>query len=95
MLAACVAVAGEHLAEHLLRGLEVGIAAGGSGAFRRPARLRPSRLPICDLRFDWSDTPVAGLRRGWGVYRPQMAGYLQRAIDPTGAPGYGVPGDER
>jgi hypothetical protein len=28
------------------------------------------------------------------VYAPQMGDYLQRAIDPTRAPGYGVAGDE-
>jgi hypothetical protein len=29
----------------------------------------------------------------WEDYRPQMGAYLQRAIDPTAAPSYGVPGD--
>ena len=28
------------------------------------------------------------------AYRPQMQDYLTRALDPTAAPSYGVPGDE-
>lgn len=28
------------------------------------------------------------------AYRPQMQVYLTRAVDPTAAPSYGVPGDE-
>jgi len=86
----------EHLAERLLRALEAGAAAGGEAGPLHSAGLRVSDrhvFPICDLRFDWSDTPIADLRRGWEVYRPQMGEYLQRAIDPTLAPGYGVPGD--
>jgi uncharacterized Ntn-hydrolase superfamily protein len=97
MVAAFVAAEAEHLAERLLRGLEAGIAAGGEAGPVRSAGLRVSDrhvFPICDLRFDWSDAPVADLRRGWEVYRPQMGDYIQRAIDPTGAPGYGVPGDQ-
>jgi uncharacterized Ntn-hydrolase superfamily protein len=45
------------------------------------------------LRVDWHDDPIAELRRVWDVYRPQMPDYIQRALDPTGAPSYGVPGD--
>ncbi len=89
---------GEHLAERLLRALEAGAAAGGEVGPLHSAGLRVSDrhvFPICELRFDWSDTPIADLRRGWEVYRPQMGDYLQRAIDPTQAPGYGVPGDDR
>jgi uncharacterized Ntn-hydrolase superfamily protein len=49
--------------------------------------------PICDLRVDWHDDPIAELRRVWEVYRPQMRDYLTRALDPSAAPSYGVPGD--
>ncbi|MFP3631673.1 DUF1028 domain-containing protein, partial [Burkholderia sp. SIMBA_045] len=28
------------------------------------------------------------------AYRPQMQDYLTRALDPTAAPSYGVPGNE-
>ncbi len=30
----------------------------------------------------------------WEVYRPQLDDYVTRALDPTAAPSYGVPGDE-
>jgi uncharacterized Ntn-hydrolase superfamily protein len=50
--------------------------------------------PLVDLRIDWSDSPITDLAAAWQVYRPQMAAYVQRAIDPTQAPSYGVPGDE-
>jgi hypothetical protein len=30
----------------------------------------------------------------WENYKPQMNDYLTRAIDPSAAPSYGVPGDE-
>ncbi len=97
MVSSFTASAEEHLAERLLRALEAGAAAGGEAGPLHSAGLRVSDrwvFPICDLRFDWSDAPIADLRAGWEVYRPQMGEYLQRAIDPTGAPGYGVPGDE-
>ena len=86
----------EHLAERLLRGLEAGLAAGGEqGPVRSGGLHVVDRYPwpICDLRVDWHDTPVAELRKLWGLYRPQMADYLTRAINPKAAPTYGVPGD--
>ena len=51
--------------------------------------------PIAELRCDWSDDarPIEAVARAWDVYAPQMAAYIQRAIDPREAPSYGVPGD--
>ncbi len=97
MVTAFSADPGLHLAERLLRALEAGAAAGGEAGPLHSAGLRVSDrhvFPICELRFDWSDAPIADLRRAWDVYQPQMADYLQRAVDPTAAPGYGVPGDQ-
>ncbi|MGH6719072.1 MAG: DUF1028 domain-containing protein [Alphaproteobacteria bacterium] len=85
-----------HLAERLLRGLEAGLAAGGEvGPVRSAGLYVVDRYPwpICDLRVDWHDEPVAELRRVWGLYEPQMAAYLTRALDPGAAPRYGVPGE--
>ena len=42
----------------------------------------------------WAEDPVGMLRQAWEVYAPQMGAYVQRAVDPTEAPKYGVPGDE-
>ncbi len=97
MTAAFADNAGQHLAERLLRSLEAGMAAGGEeGPVRSAALLvyHEQSFPLVSLRCDWDDhDPVRVLRRLWTDYRPQMAAYLARAIDPTAAPSYGVPGD--
>jgi uncharacterized Ntn-hydrolase superfamily protein len=49
--------------------------------------------PVADLRVDWHDTPLDELARLWTVWEPQMAAYVTRALDPSSAPSYGVPGD--
>ena len=88
----------EHLAERLLQGLEAGLNAGGEVRQVRSAGLYVvdrHPWPICDLRVDWHDAPVAELRRIWGMYQPQMPEYLTRALDPAAAPSYGVPGETR
>jgi uncharacterized Ntn-hydrolase superfamily protein len=96
MVAAFEASSGEHLAERLLRGVEAGLAAGGEEGDVRSVGLKvchDHEWPICEMRVDWHDEPIAELRRVWEAYEPQMADYVQRALDPTDAPSYGVPGD--
>lgn len=97
MTAAFAASVGEHLAERLLRALEAGLASGGEeGPVHSAALLvhHTAPFPLVSLRVDWDDhDPVATLRKLWVAYKPQMGAYLQRAIDPTQAPRYGVPGD--
>ncbi len=90
--------ASEHLAERLLLALEAGIAAGGEEGDVHSAALLVAdtqSFPLVDLRIDWADkdTEIA-LRNLWQDYEPQMLDYLTRAIDPSAAPSYGVPGDE-
>jgi uncharacterized Ntn-hydrolase superfamily protein len=85
-----------HLAERLVLALEAGLRAGGEASPVRSAGIYVVDRhvwPICDLRVDWHDAPIAELRRIWTVYEPQMADYVMRAIDPTQAPSYGVAGD--
>lgn len=86
-----------HLAERLLRCLEEGIVAGGEvGPVRSAALLvaDDQPWPVVNLRVDWSDeSPVQELRRLWEAYEPQMKDYVARALNPTAAPSYGVPGD--
>lgn len=98
MTDAFVAHASKHLAERLLRALEAGLAAGGeAGPVHSAALLVADKLPfpLVDLRCDWDDhDPVAALRRLWTDYEPQMAAYVSRAVNPTMAPSYGVPGDK-
>lgn len=96
MVAAFETAAG-HLGDRLMLALEAGLAAGGEAGPVRSAGLKiADRLswPLADLRIDWADEPIAMLRAAWDTYRPQMAAYVQRAMDPTQAPSYGVPGDE-
>lgn len=86
-----------HLADRLMLALHAGFAAGGEAGPVHSAGLKLAdslSWPKVDLRVDWSDQPIADLQAAWVVYRPQMAAYVQRALDPTQAPSYGVPGDE-
>lgn len=86
-----------HLAERLLRSLEAGLEWGGEEGPVHSAALivyHEQAFPLVSLRVDWDDqNPIKALRRLWEDYKPQMGAYLQRAIDPTQAPSYGVPGD--
>ena len=85
-----------HLAERLLMGLEAGLAAGGEEGEVRSAGLyvvASHVFPLVDLRVDWHDQPIDELRRLWRLFEPEMEAYLTRALDPTKAPSYGVPGD--
>jgi uncharacterized Ntn-hydrolase superfamily protein len=51
--------------------------------------------PIIDLRVDWAEeAPISRLQELWQAYQPQMQDYIDRALNPTVAPSYGVPGDE-
>ena len=86
------------LADRLLAAMHGAIAAGGEAGPVHSAALKlvgDVTWPIVDLRVDWADAhPIAQLDRLWQAYRPQMQDYLTRALDPTAAPSYGVPGDE-
>jgi uncharacterized Ntn-hydrolase superfamily protein len=97
MTDAFAANAGQHLAERLLRSLEAGLESGGEEGPVHSAALivcHERAFPLVSLRVDWDDDdPIRVLRKLWEDYRPQMGAYLQRAIDPTAAPSYGVPGD--
>jgi uncharacterized Ntn-hydrolase superfamily protein len=87
-----------HLGDRLLTAMEAAMAAGGEeGPVHSAGMLivRDVPWPIADLRVDWSDgDPIAELRRLWGIYQPQMEDYVTRALNPTVAPSFGVPGDK-
>ena len=85
-----------HLGDRLMAALQAGLTAGGEAGPVHSAGLKiVDRLewPLVDLRVDWSENPIQDLETAWQIYRPQMAAYVQRALDPTQAPSYGVPGD--
>lgn len=87
-----------HLGDRLISALKDGLKAGGEAGPVHSAGLKivdKVSWPIVDLRCDWSEEcPIENLAAAWDIYKPQMDSYVQRAIDPSKAPSYGVPGDE-
>ncbi|WP_201589285.1 DUF1028 domain-containing protein [Psychrobacter fozii] len=85
------------LAERLLVAMKAGLSAGGEAGPVHSVGLmvmaKDIQWPIVDLRLDWSENPIDDLATAWQVYEPQMNDYIARAVDPTTAPSYGVPGD--
>jgi len=86
------------LADRLIAAMQAALAAGGEAGPVHSAALKVVGelvWPIVDLRVDWADQdPVGQLAQLWADYSPQMQDYITRALDPTQAPSYGVPGDE-
>ncbi|MEE1926522.1 DUF1028 domain-containing protein [Pseudomonas sp. 148P] len=87
-----------HLADRLLAAMHAAMAAGGEAGPVHSAALKVAgelTWPLVDLRVDWAEQdPIGQLDALWQAYRPQMQDYVTRALDPTAAPSYGVPGDE-
>jgi uncharacterized Ntn-hydrolase superfamily protein len=96
MVRAFTAASGS-LGDRLLAALKAGLAAGGeAGPVHSAGLLLVDHVPwpVADLRVDWHETdPVAALDDLWQRYQPQMQAYIDRALDPAAAPGYGVPGE--
>ena len=86
-----------HLAERLLVVLQAGLDAGGEEGPLYSAGLKVAHQHswlLVDLRVDWANNgPIQELVNLWRAYEPQMKDYNSRAIDPSKAPSYGVPGD--
>ncbi|MPW16560.1 DUF1028 domain-containing protein [Paraburkholderia sp. CNPSo 3157] len=86
------------LADRLIRALHAAVEAGGEAGPVHSAALKivdAQVWPVVDLRIDWADDdPIGRLDALWQAYRPQMQDYIVRALNPTTAPSYGVPGDE-
>lgn len=87
-----------HLGDRLIATMRAALAAGGEEGPVHSAGLMLARdvpWPVADLRCDWTeDCPIEALARLWEVYSPQLDAYVTRALDPSAAPSYGVPGDE-
>jgi uncharacterized Ntn-hydrolase superfamily protein len=88
----------EELGARLLTALRAAADAGGEeGPVHSAGLLVVDRVswPVTDLRVDWSeDDPIRDLENLWQIWQPQADAYVQRALDPSLAPSYGVPGDE-
>ena len=86
-----------HLADRLMMSLRAGLEAGGEeGPIHSAGIIVVDKVswPIVDLRVDWTDAcPIDALDALWALYKPQMNDYVTRALDPSSAPSYGVPGD--
>ena len=87
-----------HLGDRLIAAMKAGLAAGGEAGPVHSAGMKivdQVSWPVVDLRCDWTlDCPIENIAAAWDVYKPQLNAYVQRAIDPSQAPSYGVPGDE-
>ena len=87
------------LADRLLAAMHAAVGEGGeAGPVHSAALVVVGDLtwPIVNLRVDWADeNPMGELDKLWQAYRPQMQDYIDRALNPSKAPGYGVPGDSR
>jgi uncharacterized Ntn-hydrolase superfamily protein len=90
-------VSSGHLGERLIAVMRAALAAGGEAGPVHSAGMmlvRDVSWPVADLRVDWSDDcPIEALAALWEIYRPQLDDYVTRALDPSAAPGYNVPGD--
>ncbi|WP_315926592.1 DUF1028 domain-containing protein [Mesorhizobium sp. SP-1A] len=87
-----------HLGDRLLDAMRAALAAGGEAGPVRSAGMKLVRdvaWPVADLRCDWTEAcPIEELAKLWDIYKSQLDAYVTRAINPTEAPSYGVPGDE-
>jgi uncharacterized Ntn-hydrolase superfamily protein len=98
MVKAFQADAGAQLGERLIAAMQAALAAGGEeGPVHSVGMLlvRDVAWPVADLRVDWHETdPIGELARLWALWKPQMDAYVTRALNPSTAPSYGVPGDK-
>lgn len=87
-----------HLGDRLIAAMRAAIAAGGEeGPVHSVGMKLADKVawPVADLRVDWTEAcPIEELASIWDVYKPQLDAYVTRALDPSAAPSYGVPGDE-
>jgi uncharacterized Ntn-hydrolase superfamily protein len=86
--------AGGQFGARLLMSLKAALEEGGEAGPVHSAGLlivRDLSWPIVDLRVDWTESdPIAALASIWEIYAPQIEDYVQRARDPTVAPGFNV-----
>ncbi len=97
MVDAFEARAARSFGKRLVRALRAGQAAGGEAGPVRSAGLLIQAAdvpwPVADLRVDDADDPIGALTALWERWKPEMDSYVTRALDPSRAPSYGVPGD--
>jgi uncharacterized Ntn-hydrolase superfamily protein len=96
MVAAFAAASG-HIGDRVLRAMRAALEAGGEEGPVRSVGMQivnETSWPVADLRVDWTEgDPIAELAALWEIWKPQMDAYVTRALNPSGAPSFGVPGD--
>ena len=87
-----------HIGDRLLAAMRAGLGAGGEAGAIHSAGMKivdNVSWPVVDLRCDWTeDCPLGAVETAWQVYKTQLDAYTQRALNPSEAPSYGVPGDD-
>ena len=87
-----------HIGDRLIAAMRQGLLTGGEAGPIHSAGLKlvdEVSWPVADLRCDWSDVcPIENIAYAWSIYKPQLSDYVQRALNPSSAPSYGVPGDQ-
>lgn len=87
-----------HIGDRLVAAMQAAVAAGGEeGPVHSVGMTIVDTVawPVTDLRIDWSDGDVmTELEALWTLWKDQAEAYVTRALDPSTAPSYGVPGDE-
>jgi len=86
------------LGDRLVLAMQAGLAAGGEAGPVHSAGMlivHEQAWPYAELRCDWTqEFPITAISHAWEIYKPQAEDYVTRALDPTAAPSYGVPGDD-
>lgn len=86
-----------HLGDRLLAAMHAGLKAGGEeGPVHSAGLLIMDNVswPVAELRCDWTENcPITEITTAWEIYKPQLDDYVRRALNPSEAPSYGVPGD--
>lgn len=97
MIEAFAATEGD-LEERLLAAMQAAMAAGGEAGDVHSVGLsvvRDAGWRVTDLRIDWTDgDPIDELEQLLALWLEQRDAYVDRALNPSVAPSYGVPGDE-
>ncbi|NPD16726.1 DUF1028 domain-containing protein [Xinfangfangia sp. D13-10-4-6] len=86
-----------HLADRLLAAMRAAMDAGGEeGPVHSMGLVMVDKVSwnVADLRVDWTEgDPIAECAALWARWQGEMEAYVTRALNPGGAPSYGVPGD--
>lgn len=97
MVEAFEAAKDQHLGDRLISAMRAAIAAGGEeGPVHSMGLVMVNKVSwnVADLRVDWTEgDPIEECAALWERWRGEMDAYVTRALNPSGAPSYGVPGD--